>query len=378
MKRYSTIFVVFMLILSVGFIFAQDLNYKSGYQFPVEAEDAVLSGLRSVRGVDFHANPLGDNVAAFAATNYYENGFIHVFKNVGNDSLELVWTSPAFDSLGGSTRPRFVKWGDLDNDGIIELIAPFNQNGIAIFEWDGVEGSWNFGDAPAKLIADPLYPTADSLTSYHSVEFLEVEDVDNDGMNELLLANNSTGSDFDRYYIFSINGTYSSGNPGFSTIKREGMWLKSSGEYAAYGGGTPYAMITADLNGDGVKNVLFHNWNYGHISPLRSTGPDTYLLADTTGGHHYVYGNYPDDCVSLGGGTAFDVDGDGREEVFIPLYSANGLVEMVHFPEGHDLSTIDSTNIFMIDMFPGDDDRHDFYGRAGYGDFDQNGKQIYM
>jgi hypothetical protein len=374
------------LIFALAFsLQAQTMDYKSGYKFPVADVDSVLSGLASVRGSDLHPNPLGNGVAAFAVTNYNYNGYIHVFKNSGNDSMELVWTSPEFESNGGGSHPRFVKWGDLDNDGTIELIAPFDGNGIAIFEWDGVADSWNFGDAPARIIANPLFPVyPDSAAAYHNVEFMDIDDIDGDGQQELVLANNSTGTDFDRYYIFSISGQYATGNPGFSVVTREGHWPRND-VYANYGGGTPYGAVIANLDGEGSKEIIFHNWNYGHVTPVRSTGFDTYELADTTGGstqngrdgvsNHFIYGTYPTDAVSLGGGSAYDIDGDGREEVYIPLYSApiSGDVMMVHYEEGDDLSKIDSTNIFHLDL----SDVYgssSLYGRPGIGDFDDDQK----
>lgn len=354
---------------------AQTVEYKSGYQFPVMSQDTVLNGIKSIRGMDGHMNPLGDGVAAIAVTNYAKQGHIHVFKNTGDNAMELVWTSPTADSLGGGNRPRFVKFADLDNDGLIEVIAPMNRRGIEIYEWDGVAGSWNFGTKPSKVIADPLYPThKDSGTAYHSVEFLDVADVDGDGQNELMLANNSAGSDYDRYYVFSISGTFSTDDEGFSTVNREAMYRKNAGDYKMYGGGTPYAAVAANLDGEGSPEMVFHNWNYAHATVVRSTAANTYALADTTGGNHFIYGNYPDDCVSLGGGTAVDIDGDGREEVFFPQYSANGRVMMIHYPQGSDITKIDSSNFVMLDVTENPDARFDFFGRAGYGDYDNDGK----
>ncbi|KAA3609871.1 MAG: T9SS C-terminal target domain-containing protein [Calditrichaeota bacterium] len=372
MRKLTALFVS-LFLSSMFMLQAQTMDFKTGYQFPTVDQDSVLSGLASIRGMDLHDDPLGEGVAGFAVTNYYENGFIHVFKNAGDDAMELVWTSPDFDSLGGASHPRFVKWGDLDNDGIIELIAPFDGNGIAIFEWDGVAGSWNFGDAPAKTISSPLYSVyPDSANGYNNVEFMDVADVDDDGQNELMFANNSSGSGFDRYYVFSINGTYSTGNPGFSVVKREGHWPRNE-VYANYGGGTPYAVVAADLDGNGVKDMVFHNWNYGHHTPVRSTGADTYELADTTGGNNYVYGDPTDDMVSLGGGRAIDIDEDGKEEVYFPMYSANGMVLMAHYDDGN-LAHVDTTNAFMLDVVPENDDRYDFFGRPGVGDWDSDGK----
>ena len=376
MKKLTILMLGLLLGAIVSLQAQAMIEYKSGYQFPTIDQDSVLSGLRSIRGSDVHPNPLGDGVYGLAVTNYADEGHIHVFKNAGDNAMELVWTSPAWDSLGGGSRPRFVKWADLDGDGLIELIAPFNLNGIAIYEWDGVAGSWNFGTKPSFVINGELYPTtvADSGAVYASVEFLDVADVDGDGQNELMFANNSSGSDHDRYYIFSIDGDYSTDNPGFAVLKREAMFRKNAGDYANYGGGTPYAVVAADLDGDGQKEMVFHNWNYGHFTVVRGTAKDTYQLADTTGGKHYVYSNYPDDCVSLGGGTAFDIDGDGREEVYFPLYSANGLVLMVHYDD-NDLMHVDSAkNAHLIDMDPNDDSRKDFFGRAGFGDFDNDTK----
>lgn len=374
--RQVTLFVFGLVLGALFLLQAQTLDYKMGYQFPTIDQDSVLSGNKSIRGMDYSANLLGDGVAAIAITNYADNGHVSVFKNTGDDAMELVWTSPAWDSLGGGNRPRFVKFADLDNDGLMEVIAPFNRNGIAIYEWDGVSDSWNFGTKPSRIIGNPLYPiAADSGTSYSTVEYLDVADVDNDGQPELMFANNSTGSHYDRYYVFSIDGDYSTDDPGFSTVNREAMYYKNEGEYASYGGGTPYAVVAADLDGDGHKEMVFHNWNYGHFTVVTASAPNTYQLAEKGGQDtSFVYGNYPDDCVSLGGGTAYDIDGDGRQEVFLPLYSANGLVEMIHFEDGQSLRHIDSSNVFMIDMDPASDARFDFFGRPGIGDFDNDGK----
>lgn len=374
MKKTITILILGMVLLIAFSLQAQTMNYKTGYQFPTEAQDSVLCGLRSVRGVDYHPDPIGNGVAAFTATNYTGHGFFHVFKAAGDDSLELVYTSPPMDSAYGSTSPRFAKWGDMDNDGNIEIIVAMDKNGIFIFEWDGVADSWNFGTEPARVIADNNTYPVDSVGTYARTEYLEVNDFDNDGQNELIFAVNAKNYLFDRYYIFSIDGEYSPGDPGFSSINREAMYAKSAGPFAVYGGGSPYAMIGANLDGIGNPEIIIHPWNYGNVTPLRVTGENTYELADTTGGNHYYYSTHPTDAVSLGGGTAFDIDKDGREEIYIPLYSAGtGTILMIHYEEGDDLSKIDSSNVFKLDV-SSVYSSGSLYGRAGYGDYDSDGK----
>ncbi len=362
---------VLLFLLLVSFVFAQNVTFKSGYQYPVNDVDSVHSGLAMIRGADYHPDPLGNGVAGFVVTNYLNNGSIHIFKNAGDDAMELVWSSPKLDSTTSTVVPRSVCWGDLDNDGTSEVMANFGTNGIQIFEWDEVADSWNFGTAPAKVIGSPLFP-ADSASYIHS-EYIESSDLDNDGDNELYLASNFSGSTYDGFYIFSIVGQYSTGTPGFTSIKREGHVIRT-GVYGNYGGGTPYAAIGANLDGAGTSEMIFHNWNNATVSPTRTTGIDTYELADTTGGGHFIK-TTSTDAVSLGGGTAFDIDGDGREEVYIPLYgapSAAEIVVMAHWEAGDDLTKVDSTNIFMMDL-SSVYSSSSLYGAPGYGDYDQDG-----
>ncbi len=370
----------FLLLGSILMLHAQTLDYKGGYQFPTTNEDAVLTGLRNVRGMDYHDNPLGDGTSAFAVTNYNDRGHVHVLKNIGDDAFELVWTSPLNDTTTGSVAPRYVTWGDLDNDGNIEIVAPMDRNGIVVYEWDGVAGSFNFGDAPALVIGTPVYPV-DSAGTYSRVEYCEIGDFDGDGQNELSVAVNASNSAFDRYYIFSVDGEFEPGEPGFSVVNRENaIWAKGVGVYGVYGGGSPYAMIAANLDGEGNDEILIHAWNYGHATPVRVPDANTYVLADTTGlkagkGKHYIYTTKPTDAVSLGGGTAVDVDGDGREEVYIPLFdSIKPNVIMIHYEDGDNTAIIDSSNFMLMDITDFQDTKFDLFGRAGYGDFDNDGK----
>ncbi len=371
MKRSFTLFFTLLLLLPVLALNAQQLTVKAGYQFPVLAEDSLLNGLKSVRNVQAHPDPLGEGVAGFAATNYFEGGTVSVFKMVGDDAFELVYTTPPPDSLGYYSTPRYIRWGDLDNDGIIEIIFQNNRNGLVIFEWDGVPGSWNFGDAPAKKIGPPELPT--DFNAY--TEYLgPVEDFDNDGSNEIVFSINSgnTTNVDDCYYVFSILGQYQSGNPGFSTAIREARFSKGEVPFAYWGGGTPWAAVPANLDGEGNKEFVFHNWNYGHVTTVRVTGADTYELTEDTS---YVYvTEKPHDNVAYMGAFATDVDKDGRDEVYLPFFYSDrptpGVVGMIHYEDGQSTATIDTSNTVLLDfssIISGA-----IFG-AGYGDYDKDG-----
>jgi len=142
---------VLLFLFGTAFLYSQ---VKIAYAYNYPPNDSLYTGLQSIRGVAYAADPFGDGTPAIAVTNYNENGTVSVFVPIGNDSLKMVWTSPVLASGGGST-PRCVLFGDLDNDGKVEVIYQSNGNGIYIFEWDGVAGSYNFGTQPSQLITTP-------------------------------------------------------------------------------------------------------------------------------------------------------------------------------------------------------------------------------
>jgi hypothetical protein len=138
-------------------------------------------------------------------------------------------------------------------------------------------------------------------------------------------------------------------------------------------------MIPANFDGTGNKEILVHDWNLKNVmAPIRVTGPNTYVLPDTaTRKASFRLGGI-DDYVSLFGGFAYDIDGDGREEVYLPTYTGSlggpglGRVDMISYNPGQNLTTIDSTNVTRLDASStGIGTTFGF----GYGDINNNGKK---
>ncbi len=361
------------LIFFASAIFAQDVHIAGYYNAPDITQDSVLSGLTSIRGANYCSDLLGDGTAAIAVTNYNFHT-VAVFAAVGNDSIELKWVSPRVTEPAGysSSTPRFVTFGDLDNDGLNEVITNVDPQGVVIYEWDGVAGSWNFGTAPSQVISfNALVGETDNFFS----EYFEVTDVDGDGSNELLIATNASGSSHDNYYVVSANGNWMTNTPGFSSFNVEAFWArKDMGKWG--GGGSPYCLMSANLDGEGNPEIVLHNWNLKNVTVITVPGADTYKLADTTNNKQNIYLTGDEDDVALFAGTVTDIDGDGRDEVYLPTFSsASGtfkdVVHMIHYEPGQSTAEIDESNVFAIDMKS--------VGGAnqfgiGYGDLDGNGK----
>ena len=370
-----------LLVLACYCMSDAQVRLAAKYSFPTlpgTALDSVLNGLKSIRGCAFALDVDGDNRSELAVTNYNDQGHVSIFEAVGNDSIRLVWTSPRVASGGGSSTPRYVLFGDLDGDGKKEVIFQSANNGIFIFEWDGVVGSDNYGTQPSQVI---------NLSFLSGVagncEYMEVGDVDGDGQQELLVAYNSTPDANDKYYIIHGVGDWSTNDPGFSSFEVEYSVSRTQAGASAYGlaGGSPGAMIAANLDGAGNKEILLHNYNQKNIvAPIRVTAANTYVLPDTTTLRHHILLTPGIDQAAFFGGLAYDIDGDGREEVYLPTFAFDGsnpagIVHMISYNTGQSITTIDSTNVTTLSTG----------GLAattfgyGYGDINNNGKkEIYL
>jgi hypothetical protein len=367
--------ILFLLssVLLPLFLYGQEVRLSTAYNYPTipgSKQDSILNGLKSIRGCAFATDVDGDGMSEIAVSNYADNGHVSIFEVVGNDSMQLVWTSPTPTSGGGGSTPRYPLFGDLDNDGKQEIIFQLNNVGVLIYEWDGVVGSDNYGTSPSQVIGVPFIANVSG-----NAEYMEVADIDGDGTNELLVAYNSSVNDNDGYYSISATGDWNTNDPGFSSFNTEFSLLRSNAGPYGLGGGSPIAMISAQLDGTGNKEILLHAWDFKTLSVMQVTGADTYVLPDTSKAR---LKETSEDGTALFGGLAYDVDADGREEVYLPTYTGiansvdQGLVHMVSYAQGQPVTGIDSSNVFAINDLimsnvPG------VFG-YGYGDIDNDGK----
>jgi hypothetical protein len=218
-----------------------------------------------------------------------------------------------------------------------------------------------------------------------NTEYMEIADVDGDGQNELLVFYNSSPHANDKFYIISAIGNWSTNDPGFSGFTAE--YSKSRIDLDKWGmhGGTPYSMHVAQFDGTGNKEILLQAWNFKAVTPMRVPSANTYLEADTTRGKQYLYLTPTSDDVALFGGGTFDIDKDGRDEVYLPNFNLTGhpsmgIVHMISYNPGQSTAEIDSTNVTVLNFKDAGvlDDLLPTFG-FGYGDIDKNGKpNIYI
>ncbi len=345
--RYTVTLFVLGLFLLVGNAYAQ----KTDYVFNVPVSDSFFAPFRvgghsGARGVFGPCDLDKDGKIEVLVTEYSGGGRVHVIENVGVDTWELVYSTPWADSTSSSRNGRYAVCGDLDGDGMNEIIFPSgygysatNPNvvngiykmGLWVYEYTGQDN--NYGDMPAAI---DDFEGGTLLPNRWIVEQMRVVDVDGDGNQEVLFPNNGNNAG-DNWYIVSVTGDIGSG---FEVWNHE--LILNSRTPVSRGGGSPYAILPADLDGDGTYELSLHSWNNFNFINGDVTGPDTYVFPDSMGYFHASSGDH----VALFGGTVVDINGDGDDEVFYPnLYT--GQLAVLNYEAGEDVLKVTADNLIF-------------------------------
>ncbi|KAA3615273.1 MAG: T9SS C-terminal target domain-containing protein [Calditrichaeota bacterium] len=322
-------------------------NWSNSANGAWSEDGAIALGARSTYGgMDMDQ----DGNKEVIVTNYGA-GAVNVFEyNAG--ALELVWSSPEDSSTGNNRRlgssPRTVGVGDLDGDGKSEIIFPLasEPSGWYVFEWDGVVGSDNYGTVYSSVIGTEIDTCcgADYTAFRADHERTTIADVDGDGQQEFISMIRRNASGGQRGTLVShVEGdiVFEGGGNGFETWVVE--FFVNNGEY---GGGSPYHSQPADLDGDGSMELVNHTWNNFNFYNVDVTGTDTYAVADPASGTQF-FKTTEGDHVSLFGGDAADVDGDGDDEVYFPNYYTGDLY-VVNYSSGDDVLAIGADNVVKV------------------------------
>lgn len=324
---------LFALCVLVGAANAQTVNNIATFNRASLLQDTLMpwynpgiAGNFGIRSVWVATDDLdNDGKPEVIATDYQNNGRVHVMELNGSN-LEVVWSSPKFyGSTGSGSTPRWVRTGDMDGDGLGEIIFPLSVGsadyGVRVYEWDGVN---NNGYIFAIELAKDAFAPQGVGNFRTNREVANVYDFDNDGFDELIMSNRDH-----RVYVLGISGDI----PGF------GGWQLEGGDPAQVPVNSNVFSIShwhsvpVDLNGDGAKEIVNQMWNFMGFWSIRSTAANTYNYPDTSlDNYYYEFLRTTNvDATSYMGLQVLDVDGDGNDEVAGIQY-ANGSAERDYDP----------------------------------------------
>ncbi len=303
------------------FVFRAPLTDDPAEPYSDEMVGGQFSGPLSVTG-PFDLDDDG-NVEVLL-TDYSGGQRVHVFEVRGDGDWEMVYSTPYHEVTSVGTRgARYATAGDLDGDGLQEIIFVSGQNwvesedhpiadrGTGIFVYEHTGEDDDYGSTWAAAFGTDAFETPNPI--FVKADNFSVVDVDDDGIQELLWPNDDTD---DEWYVLSVNGDIGSG---FETLVTE-LRLSTRGSDADpvnRGGGSPYAVNAADLDGDGSYELSLHAWNNFNFTNVDVIEEDTYEFPGEGDPNInlQVTGN---DDLSWFNGVVVDINDDGDDEIFYP------------------------------------------------------------
>ncbi len=311
MKRYGILFA--LMILAVSLCAAQQWSpvWKMTTSPYLTLQDITEMGTVKA-GFDTDQDGWGELICTWTDL---DTNAILMYEADGDNSYKLVWSWVfPFNSALANTYAG-IAVGDVNTNGVVDIVTTLpsvvgddpNPLRVWAFEWSGVvgqhaygfydnvsktytpSGAWNFG-APDRYDLRPY-----SLT---------IEDIDNDGKNELIAGIRAAGAGSMREVIVaSVEGDFGA----FATWNLE--W-----KYSQSFGGSNYSTTTGDLDRDGKKEIYMFIWNFFTMRIFECSGDKQYtevFAVDTLTKWEGI------DQGALDAVRVADVNSDGVNEMYI-------------------------------------------------------------
>ncbi len=364
-KLLLSLTILMFLICSA---FAQDFVRNDGMEIPVPEADLNTGGLGNMVTADLDGDGRTDVFVINHNWNDADNEMLfRLYKYEFNGSeWEVVW-SATYDVWKQNTWPSLTI-GDLDNDGKKELIAgpvnwtdaTDNPNPVRCVVFEHVGGS---SDDMGVADGDNFIPNATTtITSESGVNLRPfrwlVDDVDSDGVEELIFADRTGNSSGWFFGVLSVDDVPDAADGSETwTVETNGLMLDIANN--------------DDVNPNNkwdlaiIDNTIYF-FDEDECTRVRATAADTYELLPSQ--KSVLQGN-----ASWKSAIVADIDGNATEEIIVGTWFGDSLGVYIY--------TLDEAGDSLVGHFIASvEDWNSSYGPYGgaLGDIDLNGQMDYV
>ena len=257
---------------------------------------------------DFDNDGYGDFIVSSSYTGQFCNDVTH-YEATGNDTISLQWAHSFWDLSCEYDNYSSVAVGDVDNDGLPEILALLDtppgvsgQSGLQIFEWSSDSMSF---------LSTPTSTWDMALDSVWEAGQIVVAELDGDPNPEIIVSImdgpwGTTGSS--RIMIFELANDDVS-DPTWHIEYEDPGWTNWSG----------YNITVGDLDQDGLMEIYTIAYEYYHIIVFENVAEDLY---DYQTDFYVSLELYERGNQSM---IITDINGDGTNELFAVTSGTNTL-----------------------------------------------------
>lgn len=303
--------LIFLIIVNLTIPINAQNNWGKVWtmqQMPFQPFDLGSEMSKVIAGFDTDEDGWGEFICG---NSELEKNFIMMYEATADNTYELVWYYEIpIVGLGWFG----LAVGDIDNNGKVEILFGWpsdvlsddsNPPRVFTFEWNGIKGENSYGRKNPDGTFRPTHQTKFDLldkTQWNPFSMI-VEDIDKDGLNELVIGIRSGGRGRE-VFIASVKGGDLSG---FGSYVVEYNYQHEEG-------GSNFCTAIGDLDNDGNTDIFEMVWNLFTLRIFEVAGPDQYVHVKD---FEKLYLVEDIDYGALDGLKIADINGDGKNELFI-------------------------------------------------------------
>ncbi len=194
--------------------------------------------------------------------------------------------------------------GDINGDGYTDLLLPLtNSDYIAVF----------LGNSDGTFGAESDFGLFNGGAVYNAPEFITVADFNNDGKLDFATTLTPCCDPTDTQGIVVALGN------GDGTFQTPNLYSTTNQDYYFFDDPYPFGLQTADMNGDGILDLVYTNAGFGTVGIVLGNGDGSFGLPS-----EYPAGN---NAFAL---AVADVNGDGAPDVVTDNFNADAVTVLLN------------------------------------------------